>query len=115
MLPTFQTYNNVVLPDLTFIAGSYKRLDFYLVSASGIAISGSSISVKWLLSPYNVPGYCIMNKSFTFSSNHYVLTLLSTETSTLSGKYIQMPYISGSTGHDYRLAQGIVNIIAAGG
>lgn len=113
-----KTFSNVTinnLSEISFIAGSYKEIYFGLTLSSGSPLDISNISFVWLLCPYNEPDYIVLQKNATISGSCFAVSLLSTETENLSGKYIQMPMIDGYKSYDYRLGQGIVNIIPAGG
>jgi hypothetical protein len=47
--------------------------------------------------------------------NRFTIYLYSTDTITLSGKYIQQPVLIGNPGYEFRLGQGIINIVPASG
>ena len=111
------TFTNVVvntLTDVNFIAGSYKELYFYLFTSACAAIDISTLSVSWVLYPYNRPEYIALSKSATCYDGYAVIPLLSTDTVNLAGKYMQrVTLFTGVSGYNYELGQGVVNITAA--
>jgi len=110
------TFTNVVVNALTevnFIAGSYKELYFYTFTSACAAIDISALSLSWVLYPYNCPEYIVLSKSASCYDGYGVVSLLSTDTINLAGKYMQRAtLISGIGGYNYELGQGIINITA---
>ena len=114
MIHTFP--NNVYnLDEITFIAGSYKELYFYPYSSASVSLDARRTQASWLLTAYDEPDYVVLNKQAECYNGYFVVKLLSTDTINLRGRYIQKPLILGSLGYDYRLEQGIINIIPACG
>jgi len=111
------TFTNVVVNALTevnFIAGSYKELYFYTFTSACAAINISNLSVSWVLYPYNHPEYIALSKSATCYDGYAVVPLLSTDTVDLGGKYMQRAtLLTGVSGYNYELGQGVLNITAA--
>lgn len=115
MIKTFDNASVYNLSETTFIAGSYKELYFYLYSSGSIPLDTRRTAASWTLTPYDQPDYVILSKDGECYDGYFVIKLLSTDTIALSGKFIQKPLIIGSLGYDYRLEQGIVNIVPACG
>ena len=111
------TFTKVVvnsLAEVDFIAGSYKELYFYIFTSACVAVDISSLSVSWVLYPYNRPEYIALSKSASCYDGYGVVPLLSSDTINLAGKYMQRAtLVSGVSGYNYELGQGIVNITAA--
>jgi len=110
-METFSDVTVNVFPELTFIAGSYKELTFYLNSPSGSPIDVQYMNALWELSPYNISGYVSASKTAICSDGYCTVYLLSTDTDNLSGKYTQRLSITGVIGYENRIGQGSVNII----
>jgi len=111
------TFTRVVvnsLAEVDFIAGSYKELYFYLFTSACAVIDVSTVSVSWVLYPYNRPEYIVLSKSVDCCSGYALIPLLSTDTINLAGKYMQRAtLLTGVSGYNYELGQGVVNITAA--
>jgi hypothetical protein len=107
------------LPTMTFIAGTFKRLDFYVYDPQGSPIDISGFSgFSWKMCPYGRPEIVTLEKSGTYDAtstdkNRFIVYLYSTDTSTLSGKYLQQPVITTSTGYEFRVGQGYMIILPA--
>jgi hypothetical protein len=116
-MDTFPNVKPYTLEETTFIAGTYKELNFPLYDLSGSPLNISSASAAWTLSPFQNPEYIIFSKVGTKYSTFFRIILLTSDTKFLSGKFIQRPIISTKVSgiqYDYRFAQGIINIIPAG-
>ncbi len=108
------------LAEETFIAGTYKEISFDAYDVDGNAVDMSTFTCTWVLSPFGKPDIVSLSKSCTFRTdvadkNRFTLYLPSTDTASLSGKYVQQPVITGNPGYEFRLGQGYVNILAANG
>jgi len=120
MTSTFSTISSITLCEETMIAGTYKELSFDAFDADSNPIDISSFTYTWMLSPFGHPEVVSVSKIGVFRSdisnkNRFTIYLLSTDTASLSGKYIHQPVISGNPGYDFRLGQGYINILPANG
>lgn len=120
MTDTFTSISNISLAEKTFIAGTYTELSFDYFDPSGNAVDISTFTYSWVLSPFGQPSTAPITKTGVFrtdiaAKNRFTVYLLSTDTSSLSGKYIQQPIVSGNPGYDFRLGQGYINILPANG
>lgn len=103
------------LDQIKMIAGTEKTLEF-LVTNSGTAMDLSGATCTWFLAPLGVPNFVTLSKSGSLAgspNNQFNITLLSTDTSALSGKFIQQPVVTTVGGSQYRIGQGIITIIPA--
>jgi len=119
-MKTFSDVNVYSFPETTFIGGSYKVLHFYTYTSSSsisgsVALDVTSACIVWNLCPYDAREYVALSKDAVGYNGYYTVTLLSTDTEELSGKYIQKPELLNDGKYDYRLGRGIINIIPAGG
>lgn len=107
------TVNN--LDDLTIIAGNNIVLTFDVIDdVSGSALDLGSDTIVWNLSPYGQPDVVILTKSGVIDSvvtGRFTVTLETSDTENLSGKYKQQPSITDILGESYFPAQGNVIII----
>jgi hypothetical protein len=106
------------LTEITFIAGTYKELTFDVYRASGSPIDISSWTYGWVLSPFGQPSVASVTKNGIFRTdctdkNRFTIYLYSSDTSGLSGKYIQQPIITATADYEFRTGQGYINIIPA--
>jgi hypothetical protein len=104
------------LEETVFIAGTKFTLYFVAYEDDGVNRKNlTGITPKWVLSPYGQTSYTALQKTSTVTSaaqGEFKVELVTTDTLTLSGKYIQQPVI-GESPNQYRLAQGIVTILPA--
>jgi len=120
MTSTFSSISTISLVETTFIAGTYWELTFDVFDSSSQPVDISSFSLSWVLSPFGQPDVTSITKAGIFRTdyalnNRFTVYLYSTDTLSLSGKYVQQPIISGNTGYDFRLGQGYINILPANG
>ena len=102
------------LADETFIGGTHKTLDFVLYDEyeSPLAVAGGTL--VWLLCPYGEFNQPVLQKSGVISDTYmFTVTLTSSDTLALSGKYIQQVVVTDSLGDTYRPAQGNIIISPA--
>lgn len=117
-----RTFDNLVINDLeefSFIGGTQQELYFYLYDEDGIAIDIASggATPSWRLSPYGNPDYAILNIAGSIVTsgsevNLFKVTISSSSTYDLSGKYTQQPVIIDFDGSEYRPSQGNITIIS---
>jgi hypothetical protein len=104
------------LEDTVFIAGTKFTLYFVAYEEDGVNKKNlTGITPKWVLSPYGNTSYTALQKTSTVTDaaqGEFKVELVTTDTITLSGKYIQQPII-GTSPNEYRLAQGIILIMPA--
>jgi len=81
---------------------------------TGSPIDLTSSTCKWVLSPYGNQSYATLTLNGVISgspNNHqYVVTISGSSTASLSGKFIQQPWIIDPLGQELRTSQGIVLI-----
>jgi len=102
------------LADETFIGGTHKTLDFLLYNEyeSPLAVAGGTLT--WLLCPYGEFNQAVLQKSGVISDTYmFTVTLASSDTLTLAGKYIQQVIVTDSSGDTYRAGQGNIIILPA--
>lgn len=100
------------LEEFGFIAGTEYTLTFNIYEDDGVTpLDMSGGTFTWVLSPYGET-YSILSLNGTIVDVGIAeVSLSSTDTATLSGKYIQQPIITSFSGEVYRPAQGIVLIL----
>jgi hypothetical protein len=117
-MDTFSTFSTINLSEITFIGGSYRELAFDVFNTSGSPINLHTMqSCKWILSPFGKPETATLLKDGVIDpiiNNRFWVYLLSSDTASLSGKYVQQPIVVASTDYEFRLGQGYLNIIPAG-
>lgn len=114
-ITTFTSNNVNTLAEVTFIGGTFRELYFHTYTSASTPIDLTYQPTLWVLSPYSQPDYISLSKSGVGYNGYFYVPLLSTDTIILSGKYIQKATILGVNGYTYKLGQGIINIIPAGG
>jgi hypothetical protein len=110
-LTSYEIINS--LEEIEFIAGTNYILTFLVNDQNGSPISLSSGSAKWTLCPYGQTDFPVLTKDGVIDlviTNKFTVTLLSADTASLSGKYIQQPIAIDFSGQQYRPAQGVVTI-----
>jgi hypothetical protein len=117
-IPTLSSINTISLEEKTFIAGTYQELPFDYFDSLGNPINISTFTCSWVLSPFGQPNSVTITKTGEYQSgyalhNRFIVKLLSTDTISLSGKYVQQPILTGNPGYEFRMGQGYVNIISA--
>ena len=114
MTSTIKTFPNTIIYDLDpiiFIGSSYKEISFYINCTSCGALDISNATARWDLVPYDNKSYVALSKVGTISGTYFTVYLTNTDTKYLKGKYIQRPVLISLPGYEYRLGQGIVDII----
>lgn len=106
------------LCEMTFIGGTYTELSFDVKNASGSPVDISTFTCAWVLSPYGQPSVASVTKAGVFRTdcvdkNRFTVYLYSSDTASLQGKYVQQPIVIASTGYEFRMAQGYINIVPA--
>lgn len=115
---SYLTYGSLnLLEETSFIAGNTFYLDYSVYDESGVPIDLSGTTWTWRLSPYGETDYTVITKTQPTgitSPTAYInrVTLSSSDTISLYGKYIQqVTIISG--GVTYKPAQGVITISPA--
>ena len=83
-------------------AGSKTTLT-YTIQNNGVDMDLSGTTCTWLMSPFGTPNYVVLTKTGSLvasPNNQFNITLLSTDTSALSGKYICQPVVTTVGGDD---------------
>jgi len=115
MVDTITSFQVTNIPEIGFIAGTYKELPFEIKDGGGNPVDISLKTIKWALSPYGKPEVTtlLLNGVYiaTPDKNRFMVYVMSTDTETLEGKFVQQPIIVGAVGYDFRLGQGYVNIL----
>lgn len=111
-ISTFPNLNIYDLEELTFIGSSYRELNFHIYDVSGSLQDISQISeAYWDLVPYGHTDYVALSKTGVINGTYFTIYLDDSDTQYLSGKYIQRPGLCILPGWEYKLGQGIINII----
>jgi hypothetical protein len=100
------------LEEFSFVAGAVQTLTFRVNDASGNPINVSGAACTWAMSPLGIPNYVVLTKNGVPSGtpiNEFTVTLLTSDTPTLGGMYIQQPRVN-TVGV---IGQGVINIIPA--
>jgi hypothetical protein len=110
-ITSYDSLNN--LREFSFIAGSDKLLTFTCYADDGFSpLNISNGSASWALCPYGQFDYPVIRKTGTITStNVFTVTLSSSDTMNLSGKYIQQVTVLDSEGHTFTPGQGSVVIL----
>jgi len=108
--PNLPVYN---IGEITIIGSSYTRIRFKVTSQNGSPIDLTYMIPVWVLSPIEQQDYAVLAKNLTGHNGYFIVEILPVDTINLSGKYIQKPSITGVPDYDYKLGQGIINIIPA--
>lgn len=100
------------LPELTFIAGTYREISFHAYTSACVLINISNAEeCLWTLSPYSQPDYKILTKIGITSASGFKIILNSEDTYSLAGKFIQTASLQSAGDYRYKIAQGVVNIL----
>lgn len=118
MADIINNFSIISLEEATFIGGTYKELTFEVLDESGTPVDISTYSTYWALSPYGKPDSVSLLKPGVYrtdctSKNRFTIYLYSYDTSGLSGKFIQQPVLILREGYEFRLGQGIINIVSS--
>lgn len=109
---TYTNYTSInSLEEFSIIAGNDFLLEFTVYQDDGVNLLDiSAATIKWVLSPFGQPSFTALQKTGTITGvGTFSVALLSADTASLSGKYIQQPIVD-SGGVIYRPAQGCVFI-----
>lgn len=111
--------STITLPEETFIGGTYKELVFDVFDLGGNPVDITSASTAWVLAPFGRPEDALVYKTGVYqetdNKNRFAIFLYSTDTQSLSGKYIHQPIITTASPIEFRPEQGYINIIPAVG
>lgn len=106
---------NVVndLSEDSFIAGSYKVITFTFTDSNGDAVDLSTfLSLNWVMARYG-SSIAVLSKEASYTGtpiNKMTITLSSSDTSSLSGKYIHQPILTDAYSNIHKPSQGILTI-----
>jgi hypothetical protein len=107
----YDNLNN--LPEISFEAGTQKILPFTVYKENGLDPQ-NIISAVWTLCPYGELQITTLTKTGTnIIINTFDIVLDSSDTETLSGKYIQQITVVDASGNTFRPGQGTVIISPA--
>lgn len=109
---TYSLLSTNDLDTISFIAGSQQILTFLIYDSDGIAKDLSALVCEWEMAKYGSDN-SILNKTASISGspiNEMVVTLASSDTENLSGKYIHQPVIIEGAEED-RPSQGVIHIL----
>jgi hypothetical protein len=101
------------LPETSFIAGDHKELNF-TVYTSGCSLADlTDDTISWKLAPWGETTSVLTKAGVSGSptSGVFKVTLLSADTYSLGGKYIQQYSITTSSGSTFVPSRGVVNIV----
>lgn len=109
-----------IINQIQIIGGTYKEITFDVFDVNRQPVDISSFSLSWIMSPFGKPNIVSLTKPGVFrtdyiNKNRFTVYLHSADTIALSGKYVHQPVISGNTGYDFRLGQGLIEISPANG
>ncbi len=107
---TLATINS--LEEFGFIAGTDYLITFNVYDEDGVTpLDMGGGTVKWALAPYGRTSYNILQIEGVITAiGQFTITVESTDTETLDGKYIHQPIIRSFAGSYYRPAQGVLLI-----
>ena len=113
MTTVYETIN--VLPDMSFIGGTDKILEFTCYDDDGVTLlTITSGDVEWRLCPFGEFDVQTLEKTGTITTaNKFTITLTAADTVNLSGKFIQQVFVTDFFGKTFVPGQGIVLISPA--
>lgn len=117
----YTSYSNInTLDEFSFIAGSTFYLDFQIYDENGQLINTTGKTMEWRMSPYGQKDYNVLTKTQTSGITNLPdgftkrVTLNSSDTLSLGGKYIHQIIISETISGNtltYKPAQGVITIV----
>lgn len=115
---TFTSLSIFNIPEISIIGGTYKKLNFYVYDAAKNPIDISSFTFDWKMCPYGRPEIVSLSKTGVYDTtfldkNRFYVEIFSTETISMSGKYVHQPIIKALTGFEFRMAQGYIIVLPA--
>jgi hypothetical protein len=112
MSTTFVCQNVYDLPEISFIGGDTKTLNFYVYNSGSAAVDITSATISWNLAYYGMATSALTKSGSPSGSpvNHFTVELGYSDTYLLSGKYIQQYTLTDLSGACFRPSQGIVYI-----
>jgi hypothetical protein len=114
-ITVYDSVNNIA--DLPFIAGTDKTLTFTCYAENGIdKVNLTGATVTWYLCPWGQTSIISLQKTGTLTdptNGVFTITILDTDTTSFSGKYIQQLSIQDVSGKVFRPGQGLVFISPA--
>lgn len=111
----FESLSVNTLDAFSFIAGTEQVLTFDVYD-SGFPVNLVSSTCTWALSPFGRPNDITLTKNGVLSgtpANEFKITLLTTDSLALAGKYIHQPIVRVLSGSVYRVGQGVITIVPA--
>lgn len=114
MSSSYTSYSDInSLNEFSMIAGTNYTLTFTVYDSDGVNLldlTGSTI--KWVICPFGQSDYTVLQKTGVITGTGvFTVSLVGTDTATLSGKYVQQPVITDFIGNIFRPAQGTVLIL----
>lgn len=109
----YSSLSSYDLDPTSFIAGTEQKLSFFIYTSASIAMDLNDKDCTWEMARFGSSDTILTKTAIVPGDpvNMMVVTLESSETASLSGKYIQQPVItSGSS--QYRPSQGVIQIYA---
>ena len=108
---SYDTYNDLnSLEEFSFIAGTECVFTFNCFEDDRINPFDIS-DAGWFLCPYGQFDTITLQKTGNITATGvFTITLTTSDTAGLSGKYIQQPVVFDNDGYAYRLAQGTITI-----
>jgi hypothetical protein len=100
------------LEDIAFIAGTEQELTFLIYDSGSSALNLSTSTCTWEMARYGSSDTLLTKTAVVSGSpvNQMVVTLDSSDTENLSGKFIQQPVIVDSSLSEFRPSQGNIQI-----
>lgn len=107
----FSTINS--LEPMGMIGGTEYTIEFNVYDNNNSPLELAGKTCLWTICQYGQPEYAILTKTGVISptvSNRFTITLVSSDTENLSGKFTQQPIVVDLLGAEFRPAQGDVLI-----
>lgn len=114
MTISYSNYSSInSLEEFSMIAGSTRTLEFTVYEEDGVNLLDlTGATIKWSLCPFGDFSYNVLQKNGVITgAGTFTVSLTSSDTSSLSGKYIQQPTITDFNGKIFKPSQGTVLII----
>lgn len=102
------------LEDDEFIGGTSYTIEFTVTDIAGVPVDLSASTCSWTMGYFGNPEETVLSKTGVISgvdNEIFTITLESSDTSNIYGKFIQQPVIIDFSGREFRLGQGILTII----
>jgi len=101
------------LDEISFIAGSRNILEFEIFDKDNKPVDLSiMVNISWRLSYLGDKDNPVLIKTGNvLTGNHFNIYLESEDTIDLRGKFIHQPILEDVSGHTYKPAEGLINIV----